>query len=163
MNSPIPEHAKAAGEVKQVPAYCYNCVAGPDLLSVKVCDGVATEIGPNFAGKGVFPGDGRPCVKAYGLIQKVYHPARILTPMKRTNPIKDKDQDPGFVPISWDEAFDLVTTKLNETHSRGVLDEQGLPRLAVTFGHGGTPANYMGTFPAFLAAWGAIDYSFGSG
>jgi phenylacetyl-CoA:acceptor oxidoreductase len=38
-----------------------------------------------------------------------------------------------------------------------------VPRLAASFGHGGTPAMYMGTFPAFLAAWGPIDYSFGSG
>ncbi|MFA7282251.1 MAG: molybdopterin-dependent oxidoreductase [Sterolibacterium sp.] len=163
MNNPIPVSVVASSESRYVPAYCYNCVAGPDLLTVKVCDGVATEVGPNFAGKGVFPGDGRPCVKAYGLIQKTYHPGRVLTPMKRTNPIKDKDADPGFVPISWDEALDTIAARLKAVHSRGVLDEQGLPRLAVTFGHGGTPANYMGTFPAFLAAWGAIDYSFGSG
>ena len=32
---------------QHVPTYCYQCVAGPDLLRVKVEDGVATEIGPN--------------------------------------------------------------------------------------------------------------------
>lgn len=73
---------------RQVPTYCYNCVSGPDLLSVKVTDGVATEIGPNFSGVGMHPADGKPCVKAYGLIQKTYNPSRILTPMKRTNPNK---------------------------------------------------------------------------
>ena len=40
---------------------------------------------------------------------------------------------------------------------------KGLPRVAATFSHGGTPASYMGTFPAFLAAWGPVDFSFGSG
>src|SRR3990167_5179144 len=149
--------------IRHVPTYCYNCVSGPDLLSVKVKDGVATEIGPNFAGFGTHPADGKPCVKAYGLIQKTYNPHRILTPMKRTNPNKGRDQDPGFVPISWDEALDLVAAKLKDIRSRGLIDEQGLPRVAATFGHGGTPASYMGTFPAFLAAWGMIDYSFGSG
>lgn len=146
-----------------VPLYCYNCVAGPDLLSVKVCDGVATEITPNFAATGLHPGSGKPCVKAYGLIQKTYNPHRVLTPMRRTNPKKGMNEEPGFVPISWDEALDTIAAKLRDIRQRGTIDEAGLPRVAATFGHGGTPANYMGTFPAFLAAWGPIDYSFGSG
>jgi phenylacetyl-CoA:acceptor oxidoreductase len=146
-----------------VPTYCYNCVAGPDLLTVKVVNGVATEVGPNFAGEGVHPGDGKPCVRAYGLIQKTYHPGRILTPMRRTNPRKGKDEDPGFVAISWDEALDTVAVKLAGIRAGGLLDAQGLPRVAVSFGHGGTPAHYMGTFPAFLSAFGTVDYSFGSG
>ncbi|MFN3565718.1 MAG: molybdopterin-dependent oxidoreductase [Burkholderiaceae bacterium] len=154
---------EAERATRNVPTYCYNCVAGPDLLTVKVTDGVATGIGPNFDGIGLHPSDGRPCVKAYGLIQKTYHPARILTPLKRTNPKKGIDEDPGWVPISWDEALDTIAAKLREIRSRGLRDEHGLPRLAATFGHGGTPANYMGSFPAFLAAWGAVDYSFGSG
>jgi phenylacetyl-CoA:acceptor oxidoreductase len=150
-------------DIKQVPTYCYNCVSGPDLLTVKVKDGVATEIGPNFAGIGLHPADGKPCVKAYGLIQKTYNPHRVLTPMKRTNPKKGRNEDPGFVPISWDEALDIVAAKLNGIRAKGLIDELGLPRVAATFGHGGTPASYMGAFPAFLSAWGMIDYSFGSG
>ena len=31
----------ASKGIRQVPTYCYNCVSGPDLLSVKVEDGVA--------------------------------------------------------------------------------------------------------------------------
>lgn len=146
-----------------VPTYCYNCVAGPDLLTVKVDNGIATDIRPNFAAVGIHPADGRVCVKAFGLIQKTYHPHRILTPMKRTNPLKGRDQDPGFVPIGWDEALDEIATRLNAIRIRGLLDEGGLPRVAASFGHGGTPASYMGTLPAFLAAWGPIDFSFGSG
>jgi phenylacetyl-CoA:acceptor oxidoreductase len=150
-------------QTRELPTYCYNCVAGPDLLKVQVTDGVITGIGPNFDGIGVHPADGRPCVKAYGLVQKTYHPARILSPMKRTNPKKGIDEDPGWVPISWDEALDTIAARLREIRSRGLIDEQGFPRLAATFGHGGTPANYMGSFPAFLAAWGPVDSSFGSG
>ena len=148
---------------KSLPTYCYNCVSGPDLLRVTVEGGVAKSIEPDHRAQGVHPADGRPCVKAYGLVQKTYNPHRIKTPMKRTNPKKGKDQDPGFVPISWDEALDLIAEKLCSIRSRGLLDDQGLPRLAATFGHGGTPAHYMGTLPAFLSAWGPIDYSFGSG
>lgn len=67
------------------------------------------------------PADGKPCVKAYGLIQKTYNPSRILTPMKRTNPNKGRNEDPGFVPISWDEALDLVAAKLNDIRARGLI------------------------------------------
>jgi phenylacetyl-CoA:acceptor oxidoreductase len=160
MGSALNERKTAS---RELPTYCYNCVAGPDLLTVKVTDGVVTGIGPNFDGIGVHPADGRPCVKAYGLVQKTYHPARILSPMKRTNPKKGIDEDPGWVAITWDEALDTVAAKLTEMRGRGLIDEQGFPRLAVTFGHGGTPANYMGSFPAFLSAWGPVDSSFGSG
>jgi len=153
----------AAKNVKRVPTLCYNCVSGPDFMKVKVEDGIATEIEPNFDAQDVHPAHGRVCVKAYGLVQKTYNPNRILTPMKRTNPKKGRDEDPLFAPISWDEALDIVAARLKSIRAKGQVDESGLPRLAVSFGHGGTPANYMGSFPAFLAAWGPIDYSFGSG
>ncbi|MGC8475597.1 MAG: molybdopterin-dependent oxidoreductase [Acetobacteraceae bacterium] len=146
-----------------VPSYCYNCVAGPDLMRVRVEDGVAVRIEPDLSAAAIHPGLGRVCVKAFGLIQKTDNPHRVLTPMRRTNPRKGRDQDPGFVPISWDEALDTIAARLADIRARGLLDEAGLPRLAATFGHGGTPQSYMGTFPAFLAAWGPIDYSFGSG
>ena len=155
--------ATKSKSVQHVPTYCYNCVSGPDFMTVKVVDGVATEIEPNFAAENVHPAKGKVCVKAYGLVQKTYNPNRILTPMKRTNPKKGRNEDPGFVPISWDEALDLVADKLNALRAKGLTDEAGLPRLAVSLGHGGTPANYMGTFPAWLASWGEVDFSFGSG
>lgn len=145
------------------PSFCYNCVSGPDFMKVKVENGVATEIGPNFDAEDIHPARGRVCVKAYGLVQKTYNPNRVLTPMKRTNPRKGRNEDPGFVPISWDEALDMVAEKLNAARAKSLVDEAGLPRLAVSLGHGGTPSNYMGTFPAFLTAWGDVDFSFGSG
>jgi phenylacetyl-CoA:acceptor oxidoreductase len=153
----------AAQAVEKRATYCYQCVAGPDLLTVKVVDGVATEVEPNFAAADVHPGGGKVCVKAYGLVQKLYNPNRVRSPMKRTNPRKGRNEDPGFVAISWDEALDLVATKLAEVRSRGLTDESGYPRVAASFGGGGTPQSYMGTFPAFLSAWGPMDMGFGSG
>ncbi|HZQ60624.1 MAG TPA: molybdopterin-dependent oxidoreductase, partial [Casimicrobiaceae bacterium] len=148
---------------QHVPTYCYQCVAGPDLLKVKVVDGVATEVEPNFCAAQIHPGGGRVCVKAYGLVQKTYNPHRVLTPMRRTNPKKGRGEDPAFVPISWDEAFDLIAARLGAVRAQGLTDESGYPRVAVSFGGGGTPQSYMGTFPAFLSAWGPLDMGFGSG
>ena len=152
-----------SADAKNVSTYCYQCVAGPDLLTVRVEDGVATEVEPNFEAAGVHPAAGRICVKAYGLVQKTYNPHRITTPMKRTNPKKGRKEDPGFVPISWDEALDTLAGKMTEARSKGLYDDSGYPRVAASFGGGGTPTSYMGTFPAFLSAWGAVDMGFGSG
>jgi phenylacetyl-CoA:acceptor oxidoreductase len=154
---------RPAGKVTKAATYCYQCVAGPDLLTVTVRDGVAIEVEPNFAAAPVHPGGGKVCVKAYGLVQKLYNPNRVRSPMKRSNPRKGRDQDPGFVPISWDEAFETIATKLLEIRAKGLTDESGYPRVAASFGGGGTPQSYMGTFPAFLGAWGPVDMGFGSG
>jgi len=149
--------------VKQVPIFCYQCVAGPDLMKVEVEDGIATRIASNFDIRDEHPGGGRVCVKAYGLIQKTYNPHRVKQPMKRTNPKKGRDEDPGFVPISWDEALDIVGKKIKETLADGPLDESGYPKIAASFGGGGTPTQYMGTFPALLSAFGGVDLGFGAG
>ena len=148
---------------KQVPIFCYQCVAGPDLMKVEVEDGVATRIESNYDIEDEHPGGGRVCVKAYGLIQKTYNPHRIQSPMKRTNPKKGKDEDPGFVAISWDEALDMVGQKIKDTLAEGPLDESGYPKIAASFGGGGTPTQYMGTFPALLSAFGGVDLGFGAG
>jgi len=162
MNAPEQAAATLALSGKRA-TYCYQCVAGPDLLTVKVVDGVATEVEPNFAACGVHPGGGKVCVKAYGLVQKTYNPNRVLAPMRRTNPKKGRNEEPGFVPISWDEALDTIAAKLRSIMQAGLLDASGYPKVAANFGGGGTPQSYMGTFPAFLAAWGPVDMGFGSG
>jgi len=148
---------------KSVATFCYQCVAGPDLMKVEVEDGIATRMESNYEIQDEHPGGGRVCVKAYGLIQKTYSPHRIKSPMKRTNPIKSRDEDPGFVPISWDEALDTVAGKMKDIFETNLLDESGYPRIAASFGGGGTPTQYMGSFPALLAAIGKIDLGFGSG
>ena len=75
--------------------------------------------------------------------------------MKRTNPQKGRDEDPGFVPISWDEALDLVADKLKAVRAAGLTDESGYPRVAASFGGGGTPTAYMGTLPGLPRRLGA--------
>ncbi len=148
---------------KSVPMYCYQCVAGPDLMKVEVEDGVARRIVSNYDIKDEHPGGGRVCVKAYGLIQKTYNPHRVKQPMKRTNPLKGRHEDPGFVPISWDEAFEIIGRKMRDIRAKGLLNDEGVPRLASTTGGGGTPVQYMGTLTAFMAAWGPIDQGYGAG
>ncbi len=151
------------GEKRKIPVFCYQCVSGPDLMKVEVEDGIALRVESNYDIRGEHPGGGRVCVKAYGLVQKTYNPNRIRQPMKRTNPKKGRGENPGFVPISWDEALEIVAARLRGIRERGLRDESGFPRLAVTTGGGGTPVQYMGAFPAFMAAWGPVDQGYGAG
>jgi phenylacetyl-CoA:acceptor oxidoreductase len=151
------------GARQKIPVYCYQCVAGPDLLKVVVEGGVAVGVEPNHEMADVHPACGTVCVRAYALIQKLYNPARIQTPMRRTNPRKGRDQDPGWEPITWEEALGLLAARLNHLRGKGLVDEAGYPRLAVTLGSGGIAPAYLGTFAAFLAAWGPVDQGIGSG
>ena len=153
----------AGTPVERIPVYCYQCVAGPDLLKVIVKDGVAVGVEPNADMAEIHPACGKVCVRAYGLIQKLYNPARVPTPMRRTNPRKGRDQDPGWEPISWDAALAVLADRLNALRAKGLTDDAGYPRLPVTFGSGGIAPAYLGTFAAFLAAWGPVDQGIGSG
>jgi anaerobic selenocysteine-containing dehydrogenase len=54
------------------------------------------------------------CPRAHLGLQQVYDPDRIKTPMKRTNPKKGRNEDPKFVPISWDEALNTIADKIME-------------------------------------------------
>ncbi len=58
------------------------------------------------------------CVRAHFGLQQVYDPDRVKTPMKRTNPKKGRYEDPGFVPISWDEALNTIADKIMELRKR---------------------------------------------
>jgi anaerobic selenocysteine-containing dehydrogenase len=73
----------------------------------------------------------------------LYDPDRFKGPMKRTNPKKGRDQDPGFVPISWEEALDTVAERLNNLRDRG---ESHRFTLVYGRGWGASCAGLQGTF-----------------
>jgi anaerobic selenocysteine-containing dehydrogenase len=51
------------------------------------------------------------CAKGRAAPELVYHPDRLLYPLKRTRP--KGDPDPGWQRISWDEALDLTSASLS--------------------------------------------------
>jgi thiosulfate reductase / polysulfide reductase chain A len=73
----------------------------------------------------------------------LYDPDRFKGPMKRTNPNKGRNEDPGFVPISWEEALDTVAERLNGLRERGESH-----RFALLYGRGwgASCAGLQGTF-----------------
>lgn len=65
---------------------------------------------------------GNHCSKGQASVQAAYHPDRIKYPMKRTKP--KGDEDPGWVRISWDEAYNTIAENivaLREKHGATTL------------------------------------------
>ncbi|RME98340.1 MAG: dehydrogenase, partial [Chloroflexi bacterium] len=108
--------AAAAGE--WLPTTCQGCTSWCSK-QVYVVDGRAIKVrgNPNSKVNGAAS-----CPRAHMGLQQVYDPDRTKTPMKRTNPNKGRNEDPQFVPISWDEALNTIADKImdlrnnNETH-----------------------------------------------
>ncbi|MFN7935639.1 MAG: molybdopterin-dependent oxidoreductase [Bryobacteraceae bacterium] len=63
---------------------------------------------------GDFSGGGHLCGKGAAAAGFLYDPDRLKYPMKRTNPNKGFDEDPGWVRISWEEALDTIAEKIAE-------------------------------------------------
>ena len=63
--------------------------------------------------------NGKLCPKGHLGSYFLYDPDRFKGPMKRTNPRKGRNEDPGFVPISWDEALDTVAARLQNLRDKG--------------------------------------------
>ncbi|HDZ76750.1 MAG TPA: twin-arginine translocation signal domain-containing protein [Candidatus Omnitrophica bacterium] len=106
----------ASGEWKATT--CQGCTSWCSV-EVYVVDGRAVKVRGNANSK---VNGKASCPRSHMALQQVYDPDRIKLPMKRTNPKKGRNEDPGFVPISWDEALNTVADKImelrnnNETH-----------------------------------------------
>lgn len=70
--------------------------------------------------------NGKGCPKMHLGTYILYDPDRFKGPMKRTNPNKGRNEDPKFVPISWDEAYKTVADRLNALRDKGESHKFGL-------------------------------------
>lgn len=101
----VPENAADAGTQGEVYGHCRMCMlCGSCSFIATMKDGVVVNIegDPDRANNA-----GTLCPRGKSAIMNVYNPHRIKAPMKRTNPEKGMEIDPGWVEISWDEALDL--------------------------------------------------------
>ncbi len=93
---------------KWIASTCQGCTSWCPV-QVRVLDGRAVALRGNPHSKA---NHGEICPRPHLALQQVYDPDRIKTPMKRTNPRKGRGEDPGFVPISWDEALDMLADRM---------------------------------------------------
>lgn len=103
-------NAADEGEQGEVFGHCRMCMmCGSCSFVATVRDGVVVNV----------EGDpdrqtnmGGLCPRGKSSIMNLYNPYRIKAPMKRTNPEKGMDVDPGWVEISWDEALNIAAEKV---------------------------------------------------
>src|SRR5690349_24496339 len=96
---------EANPSTEQIQCYCAMCISRCGALAVVEHDRfVALEPDPSHpTGKAL-------CAKGRAAPELVYHPDRLVYPLKRTRP--KGDPDPGWQRISWDEALDLTAARL---------------------------------------------------
>lgn len=111
------------------PATCQGCTSWC-AQQVYVVDGRAVKIRGNSHSK-VSVGAG--CPRPHLALQQLYDPDRIKTPMKRTNPKKGRNEDPQFVPITWDEALNAMADKILELRNNGEAHKYMLLRGRYTY------------------------------
>jgi anaerobic selenocysteine-containing dehydrogenase len=155
---------------KRIPGYCALCVSRCGSIAI-VENGrfVALEPDPSH------PTGRALCAKGRAAPELVYHPDRLLYPLKRTRP--KGDPEPGWQRISWDEALDLTAARL-----RRIAEEHGPESVVFSVVSPSTSAsddsmvwierlmnaygspNLCGSME--LCAWGryrATQYTFGAG
>jgi anaerobic selenocysteine-containing dehydrogenase len=99
----------AAKEDGWYPGVCKFCMQGDCQERVHVVDGIVVQVeGEPRA----LQNQGALCPRGNSAIMQMYNPWRVKAPVKRTNPKKGLNEDPGFVEITWDEALNTVSDKL---------------------------------------------------
>ncbi|MCX8028136.1 MAG: molybdopterin-dependent oxidoreductase [Thermodesulfovibrionales bacterium] len=110
--------AMGTDEGKWIPSTCQGCTTWCPI-EIFVQKGRAVKVRGNQLSKA---NGGYCCPRGHLILQQLYDPDRIKVPMKRTNPQKGRGIDPKFVPITWDEATNIIADKImelrknNETH-----------------------------------------------
>ncbi len=97
---------------QKTPSICPYCAGGCGL-TITTLGGELVEA----EGDPIHPiNRGSLCSKPAALPQYITE-RRLLYPMKRTNPKKGKDEDPGWVRITWDEAYATIARKVKDALS----------------------------------------------
>lgn len=90
---------------------CVHCV---NFCGIEVhkTGGVIRSIQPDRGRRDIY--NHGICPKGVSGAFTSYNPYRVKAPLKRTNPLKGVDQDPRWVEISWEEAFQTIAEKLDK-------------------------------------------------
>ncbi|MDO9299870.1 MAG: twin-arginine translocation signal domain-containing protein, partial [Anaerolineales bacterium] len=135
MSAQASTEIKTAAEEKIVASTCHLCSAGCGIL-VRVVNGKAVKL----EGNPMHPiNQGALCPKGQAAPELLYNPDRLTSPLKR-------DRATGqATPITWDEAIQTVSQKLN------ALREAGHPEQAVLM-HGDTRGQMRSFLTRFMEA-----------
>lgn len=109
MNDPtVSRNLAQARDDAWIPSTCALCYGSCSILAHRV-NGVVVKIEGN---PDSVIGKGRLCGKGVSGIASHYDTNRLKVPLRRTNPQKGLNENPGWKEISWDEALDEIATVL---------------------------------------------------
>jgi len=129
-------------EDKWIYTACWMCRECCGLRAHRV-DGVIIKVegDPNCGHN-----EGKICGRAHAIMYKLYNPYRVKAPMKRTNPEKGRNIDPGWQEITWEEAYSTVAEKMKAVRANNPNE------FMYTYGWGG----------AYSSGWMPLHTAFGS-
>jgi anaerobic selenocysteine-containing dehydrogenase len=128
---------------KWVPTSCLNCTTRCATI-IRVVNDKAVRIAGNPLSQ---VSEGEICPRGHIGLQVLYDAVRVTHPLKRTNPAKGRDVDPGWMEISWSQALNEVSSRLKALRDKGephklalftglnaTSDEDLIYRLAAAYG-----------------------------
>lgn len=125
------------GEEQVIKSNCRGCHGGCGVV-VHVKDGRITKI----EGDPEFPTNhGTMCSKGLAFQQLVYHPERVIYPLKRAG----KKGDGKWQRISWDEALDTIAAKYKK-----IKEEYGAEAIVLGYGTGRNYESFLYRFANLL-------------
>jgi len=65
--------------------------------------------------------NGKFCIKGMGFVDSLYDPDRLMVSLKRTNPVKGTDQDPGWITMKTADAVNEVIAGLKKLKPEEIL------------------------------------------
>jgi anaerobic selenocysteine-containing dehydrogenase len=113
-SSSLQESTEGVITEKQISTSCLNC-STRCATEVRVVNGKAVKITGNPLSK-VSEGEICPC--GHIGLQVLYDPSRLSSPLKRTNPVKEKGVDPGWTQISWSQALGEVSNRMKSLRGK---------------------------------------------
>jgi anaerobic selenocysteine-containing dehydrogenase len=143
------DKAQVAGEWRS--SVCQGCTSWCPIQAY-VINGRVVKVRGNPNCKSTL---GQICQKPHLAIQQMYDPDRVKVPMKRTNPVKGRHENPKFVPISWDEAMNTIADKILELKKKNETEKFALFRGRYT--HMNDLIYYA--FPKFIGSPNNISHS----
>ena len=101
-------------EIKHIKSGCAIC---PNFCGIDatVVNGVVRTIYPDAARAEYF--NHGICPKGASGMYNTYDPYRLKKPLKRTNPNKGVNEDPRWIEVSWDDAFNEIAVRLARIHA----------------------------------------------
>ncbi|WPZ34750.1 molybdopterin-dependent oxidoreductase [Thalassobaculum sp. OXR-137] len=136
----------------RTPAFCTQCRSRCGCVAV-VEDGKLTGIDP-LPGH---PSGEKLCPKGRAAPELVYHPDRLTRPLRRTAP--KGAADPGWEPISWDEALDEIAGRM-ATIAREAGPEQTV--FSVTTPSGTHISDSISWIERLIRAYGSPNTIYGT-